>query len=168
MGTKTPALPPRATWTSLPGKPTTFAPSAHTHPWNDITDKPSVYPPAPHTHSYNDLTDKPVIPTLPALVLKDVKSRLATNTTGFWTRTYPAGFWTGEPSINVTPISASAGTGQITLRTAKTLTAGAWKVDVQFTMLPATISILVLGTVTLGTSPGTVLFDYSAAEPNAA
>lgn len=100
--------------------------------------------------------------------LKDVKSRLSSNNTGLWTRTYAAGFWTGEPSINVTPISASAGTGQITVRTTKTLTAGAWKVDVQFTMLPATISILVLGTVTLGTSPGTVLFDYSAAEPNAA
>lgn len=100
--------------------------------------------------------------------LKDVKSRLSSNNTGIWTRTYPAGFWTGEPSINITPISASAGTGQITFRTTKTLTAGAWKVDVQFTMLPATVSILVLGTVTLGTSPGTVLFDYSAAEPNAA
>jgi hypothetical protein len=100
--------------------------------------------------------------------LKDAKSRLSTGATGLWSRTYPAGFWIGEPCINATPISASAGTGQITLRVTKTLTAGSWKVDVQFTMLPASVSVLVLGTVTLGTSPGTVLFDYSAAEPNAA
>lgn len=144
--------------------------SGYTKPqtWDTLSGKPATFPPSAHTHSYNDLTDKPTIPTLPSVVLKDVKSRISTNATGLWTRTYPVGFWTGEPSINVTPISASAGTGQITLRATKTLSAGAWKVDVQFTMLPATISILLLGTVTLGTSPGTVLFDYSAAEPNTA
>lgn len=167
MGVKAPTTPPRATWDTLAGKPDTFAPAPHTHAYADLAGKPSTFPPSTHTHSYNDLTDKPTIPTIPAIVFKDVKSKLASNASGLWTKSYAANFWTGEPSINVNPISASAGGGQITWRTTKTLTAGVWKIDVQFTMLPATVSILLLGTVTLGTNPGTVLFDYSAAEPNA-
>lgn len=102
-----------------------------------------------------------------AMVSRDRKSRLTTNASGFWSITYPANLWIGEPCTNVTPISASAGAGQLTLRVSKTLTAGQWKVDIQFTMLPVSVNIALLGVVPLGVNPGTVLFDYSAAEPNA-
>ena len=98
--------------------------------------------------------------------LKDCKSRLSTNASGLWSKTYAAGYWINEPSINVNPITASGGAGQLTWRVTKTLTAGAWKVDVQFTLLPATVNVAVLGAVTLGVNPGTTLFDYMAAEPN--
>lgn len=56
------------TWSSLPGKPVTFPPSAHSHAWSDITGKPTTFPPAAHTHSFNDLADKPTIPAGNTLV----------------------------------------------------------------------------------------------------
>jgi hypothetical protein len=52
-------------WTSLSGKPATFAPSAHMHPWTDITGKPTTYPPSEHTHeefgaaTWAGIVDKP-------------------------------------------------------------------------------------------------------------
>lgn len=52
----------RATWQTLPWKPATFAPAAHTHAWGEITGKPSTFTPSTHAHSYNDLTDRPTIP----------------------------------------------------------------------------------------------------------
>ena len=47
------------TWDTLPGKPASFPPSAHTHAWGDVTGKPSLYPPAAHTHLWADIIDKP-------------------------------------------------------------------------------------------------------------
>ncbi len=93
---------------------------------------------------------------------KDIKSRLSTNSSGVWTRTYPVGFWTGEPSVNVNPISSGVA-GQISWKTTKTLSAGALTVRVDFSLTAS-----VLGILTIGVSPGVVMFDYSAAEPNAA
>jgi hypothetical protein len=52
----------QVTWATLPGKPSVFAPAAHTHVWGEITGKPSAYPPAAHTHSWADITDRPTIP----------------------------------------------------------------------------------------------------------
>jgi hypothetical protein len=104
------------------------------------------------------------------ILIKDSKSSLTTGTTGTWSKTYPVGFWTGEPSVSFTPISASAGNGQLTLRATKTkdATTGAWTVSVAFWMLPLSVNVLLAGSVTLGVNPGTVTFDYQAAEPNAA
>lgn len=38
-------------WSKVSGKPTTFAPSSHSHAWNDITSKPSTFAPSGHEHS---------------------------------------------------------------------------------------------------------------------
>lgn len=67
------------TWDTLPGKPSAFPPTAHTHTTKDITDfpeipdvgdftwdtlpgKPSAFPPSEHSHSKDDITDFPEIP----------------------------------------------------------------------------------------------------------
>lgn len=104
------------------------------------------------------------------ILIKDSKSSLTTGSTGTWSKTYDPAFWTGEPSVSFTPISASAGNGQITLRATKTknATTGAWTVSVAFWMLPLSVNVLLAGSVTLGVNPGTVTFDYQAAEPNTA
>lgn len=119
------------------------SPAAIAAKWNEIVGRPAIYPSA----------------------LKDIKARLATNNTGTWTRTYPAGYWAGEPSINVNPISSGV-VGQISWKTTKTMGTGAdagkWTVRVDFSLTAS-----VLGLLTIGVSPGVVLFDYSAAEPNA-
>lgn len=49
----------RVTWASLPGKPVSFAPAAHTHPWSDITGRPVTFPPSAHTHPWSDITATP-------------------------------------------------------------------------------------------------------------
>lgn len=56
MTVKASAIGQRVTWDTLPGKPSVFAPSAHTHAWGDITGKPSLYPPSTHTHAIADVT----------------------------------------------------------------------------------------------------------------
>lgn len=61
---RSPGLGARVTWASLEGKPSTFAPAAHTHPWADVTGKPVTYPPATHTHLWADITDRPAVPVL--------------------------------------------------------------------------------------------------------
>ena len=33
------------TWSQVTGKPTSFAPSAHSHAWSEVTDKPATFPP---------------------------------------------------------------------------------------------------------------------------
>ena len=43
-------------WTTVLNKPTSFPPSAHTHPWAGITDVPATFPPAPHVHSIANIT----------------------------------------------------------------------------------------------------------------
>lgn len=93
---------------------------------------------------------------------KDIKSNVATNASGVWTRTYPANFWTNEPSVNVNPISTAV-VGQVSWKTTKTLAANAWTVRVDFSLTAS-----VLGLLTIGVSPGICRFDYSAAEANAA
>lgn len=56
-------------WNYIVGKPSTYPPSAHTHPrsditdfwnspfWDNIPDKPSTFPPSTHTHPRSDITD---------------------------------------------------------------------------------------------------------------
>lgn len=46
-------------WDAVDGKPSTFAPSSHTHAWGDITNKPSTFAPSSHTHTVADLSDVP-------------------------------------------------------------------------------------------------------------
>lgn len=46
-------------WTEVAGKPTSFAPSAHTHAWADLTGVPTTFAPSAHTHSWADITGKP-------------------------------------------------------------------------------------------------------------
>ncbi|MEU8133229.1 tail fiber domain-containing protein [Streptodolium elevatio] len=58
-GTKWVDLAPVVTWTSVQGRPATFAPSAHTHPWSEVTDKPATFPPSGHTHDWNSIAGKP-------------------------------------------------------------------------------------------------------------
>lgn len=43
-------------WNEVVGKPTTFAPSSHTHPWSQVTGTPSTYPPSSHTHTASDVS----------------------------------------------------------------------------------------------------------------
>lgn len=59
MAVKSIAYAPRVTWDNLPGRPTTFSPSAHTHAWGEITGTPASYPPSAHTHGWTDITGKP-------------------------------------------------------------------------------------------------------------
>lgn len=44
-------------WGDITGKPSTFPPSAHTHPWTEITGKPTTFPPESHTHTKSQITD---------------------------------------------------------------------------------------------------------------
>ncbi|MFI9228973.1 tail fiber domain-containing protein [Streptomyces rimosus] len=46
-------------WSSLTGKPSAFAPSAHTHTWSQISDAPSTMPPTAHSHSWSQVTGTP-------------------------------------------------------------------------------------------------------------
>ena len=57
-------------WSSVTGKPTTFAPTSHAHAWADITGKPETFAPATHTHAIANVTG------LQAL-LDDLETRLA-------------------------------------------------------------------------------------------
>ena len=43
-------------WTTVLNKPTSFAPSTHTHLWADITDKPTEFTPVPHNHTISEVT----------------------------------------------------------------------------------------------------------------
>jgi hypothetical protein len=43
-------------WDDITGKPSTFAPSAHTHAWADVTGKPSTFAPAAHNHAASEIT----------------------------------------------------------------------------------------------------------------
>lgn len=83
------ANPATVTWSNVTGKPTSFPPSAHSHPISDITGlqaaldakqaagsyvatanftwpnlggKPTSFPPSAHTHLWADITDRPTIP----------------------------------------------------------------------------------------------------------
>jgi hypothetical protein len=58
-GTAWSDMTPTVSWSSLTGKPTTFAPSAHTHLWADLTDKPTTFAPSSHSHDWNSITSKP-------------------------------------------------------------------------------------------------------------
>lgn len=48
-----------AHWTKVAGKPSTFAPAAHSHSWDSVTGKPSTFPPGAHSHSFDSITGKP-------------------------------------------------------------------------------------------------------------
>lgn len=52
-------LTPELAWAAITGKPSTFAPSSHTHLWAEITDKPSTFAPSSHTHSTGEITNFP-------------------------------------------------------------------------------------------------------------
>lgn len=77
------------TWDTLPGKPSTFPPSSHTHSitdvsglqsaldeklesvsWGDVQGKPSTFPPASHTHTIEDIQNLQT-------TLDDILARLA-------------------------------------------------------------------------------------------
>jgi hypothetical protein len=53
-------LTPSITWATITGKPSTFAPSAHTHAWLEITSKPSTFPPSEHNHDDRYFTESEV------------------------------------------------------------------------------------------------------------
>ena len=44
-------------WTTVLNKPTSFPPSAHTHPWADISGKPTEFTPVSHNHTISQVTD---------------------------------------------------------------------------------------------------------------
>lgn len=46
-------------WVDVTGKPSTYPPSAHTHPWGQITGTPATYPPSTHTHTWGQIVDPP-------------------------------------------------------------------------------------------------------------
>ena len=46
-------------WADVTGKPSTFAPSAHSHGWSEITDKPLTFTPSSHSHGWSEITGKP-------------------------------------------------------------------------------------------------------------
>ena len=48
-----------SSWDIISGKPTVFAPSAHTHTWGEISEKPTVFP-----TNWANVADKPTIPTI--------------------------------------------------------------------------------------------------------
>lgn len=98
---------------------------------------------------------------------KAAKAGLVTNATGVFTMTYPAGFFKAEPSINVAPISASGGNGQLTFKIGKVLASNAWTITVTFAMLPLQVNVLLAGSTTLWVNPGVVTFDYQAFEATA-
>lgn len=99
------------------------------------------------------------------VICRDAKTGLTTNNSGVWTKTYPANFWTAAPSINAQPRMAS---GNYVPRVQTTGSVGAgFTVTVTFAQLASSVSILVLGTVSLTIAAGTVTFDYQAFEPNA-
>lgn len=95
---------------------------------------------------------------------KDVKAGVVTNASGYFTVTYPAGFWKKEPSLNVSPIGASAGNGAITYKPVKTKVNDSWTIGITFLMSPTAITVVVAGSTPLWTNPGVVTFDYQAYE----
>lgn len=46
-------------WGDITGKPSTFAPSAHTHQWSDISDRPTSFTPSAHLHTFSSLQSIP-------------------------------------------------------------------------------------------------------------
>lgn len=54
-----PLDPQDLTWSKLSGKPSTFAPSAHTHAWGEVTGKPTTFTPSTHSHAWSAITSKP-------------------------------------------------------------------------------------------------------------
>lgn len=53
------ALAPAVAWSAVTSKPTTFAPSAHTHTWSELTDPPATMPPTAHGHAWSEITGTP-------------------------------------------------------------------------------------------------------------
>jgi len=95
---------------------------------------------------------------------KDVRSAIVTNGSGTATIAYPAGYWKAEPSINAVPVSATGGSGQLTVKVSKVKASDAWTITVAFAMLPAEVTVLVAGKTALWVNPGVVTFDYQAFE----
>ncbi len=53
----------RLQWNNIAGKPTTFAPSTHSHAWGEITGKPTTFAPSTHTHPWSQVTGAPATAT---------------------------------------------------------------------------------------------------------
>lgn len=102
-------------------------------------------------------------PLVGYLNCKDAKTGLTTNSSGVWTKTYPANYWKAAPSVNIQPRMAS-GNYIARVQTSGSVGAG-FTVTVTFVQLATNVSILVLGTVSLTVAVGTVTFDYQAFEP---
>ncbi|MGW8953508.1 tail fiber domain-containing protein [Streptomyces sp. NPDC055709] len=58
-GTQWKDLAPTINWGTIEGRPSTFAPTSHTHPWGDVTGKPTTFPPSSHVHDWDVITGKP-------------------------------------------------------------------------------------------------------------
>ncbi|QPB09624.1 minor tail protein [Streptomyces phage Spernnie] len=58
-GTAWSDMAPTVSWSSLTGKPSTFAPAAHSHDWADINAKPTTFAPSAHTHAWGEISGKP-------------------------------------------------------------------------------------------------------------
>ncbi|MER5632173.1 tail fiber domain-containing protein [Streptomyces nitrosporeus] len=53
------SLAPAVSWSSVTGKPSTFAPTAHGHAWGEISGKPTTFAPATHAHAWGEISGKP-------------------------------------------------------------------------------------------------------------
>lgn len=53
------ALSSAVAWSDITGKPSTFAPSSHTHDFSQITGEPSSWTPSAHSHTWDGISGKP-------------------------------------------------------------------------------------------------------------
>lgn len=58
-GTTWADLAPTVAWSTIAGRPLTFAPEAHRHDWADLDDVPTSFTPVAHTHDWAAVTGKP-------------------------------------------------------------------------------------------------------------
>lgn len=102
-------------WSSLTGKPSTFAPSAHGHAWGEIssvpaqasrwpswgevTGKPSTFTPSGHSHDAGNIVSGTLaVARVPDLPISKI-SELSNTLTRKLESNAPANFWSGETSL---------------------------------------------------------------------
>lgn len=121
-------------WSNIGGKPTTFAPAAHSHAWTDITGKPvfatvatsgayadltgipSTFAPSAHSHSWTDITGKPTTfaPSAHSHAAGDITSgtfAAAQLAAGTATDGYIIKSVSGTPTWDVAPSGGGGGWG---------------------------------------------------------
>lgn len=84
-----------------PAGPTGAAGPAGTTTWAGITDKPTTFAPSEHTHAWTEITGRPTIPTIHRV-------RATTAADGTYTWTYPTAC-SAAPVISVTPENTVSG-----------------------------------------------------------